>query len=70
MQRARFTFFDVTGGALWVSSLTLAGFLFGNIPWVQQHLDKIILGLLGATVLIALAGSWRGKLAARRRGRV
>jgi membrane-associated protein len=69
MQRARFTFFDVTGGALWVASLTLAGYLFGNIPWVQQHLDKIILALLGATVLIALVGSWRGKLAARRRGR-
>jgi len=69
MQRARFTFFDVTGGALWVTSLTLAGYLFGNIPWVQQHLDKIILALLGATVLIALVGSWRGKLAARRRGR-
>jgi membrane-associated protein len=68
MQRARFTFFDVTGGALWVASLTLAGYLFGNIPWVQQHLDKIILALLGATVLIALVGSWRGKLAARRRG--
>ena len=67
MQRARFTFFDVTGGALWVVSLTLAGYLFGNIPWVQANLDKIILALLGATVLIALVGSWRGKLAARRR---
>jgi membrane-associated protein len=69
MRRARFTFFDVTGGALWVVSLTLAGYLFGNIPWVQEHLDKIILALLGATVLIALFGSWRGKLAARRRHR-
>ena len=67
MQRSRFTFFDVTGGALWVVSLTLAGYLFGNIPWVQANLDKIILALLGATVLIALVGSWRGKLAARRR---
>jgi membrane-associated protein len=67
MRRARFTFFDVTGGALWVASLTLAGYLFGNIPWVQANLDKIILALLGATVLIALVGSWRGRLAARRR---
>ena len=67
MPRMRFTFFDVTGGALWVVSLTLAGYLFGNIPWVQEHLDKIILALLGATVLIALVGSWRGKLAARHR---
>jgi membrane-associated protein len=67
MQRARFTFFDVTGGALWVASLTLAGYLFGNIPWVQANLDKMIFALLGTTVLIALVGSWRGRLAARRR---
>ena len=64
MQRARFTFFDVSGGVLWVTSLTLAGYLFGNIPWVQEHLDKIILMLLGATVLLALVGRWRGMLAA------
>ena len=67
MRRARFTFFDVSGGALWVASLTLAGYLFGNIPWVQEHLDKIILVLLGATVLLALVGRWRGKIAGRRR---
>ena len=70
MRRARFTFFDVTGGALWVISLTLAGYLFGNIAWVQANLDKFILALLGATVLLALVGSWRGKLAARRRSLV
>lgn len=67
MRRARFTFFDVSGGALWVTSLTLAGYLFGNMPWVQEHLDKIILMLLGATVLLALVGRWRAMLAARDR---
>jgi membrane-associated protein len=65
MARARFTFFDVTGGALWVWSLTLAGYLFGNIPWVQEHLDKIILGLLGVTVLGALATGLRGRRSPR-----
>jgi membrane-associated protein len=67
MRRTRFTLFDVTGGALWVTSLTLAGYLFGNIPWVQRHLHQIIMALLGATVLLALVGNWRGKLAARQR---
>lgn len=69
MSRTRFSFFDVTGGALWVVSLTSAGCLFGNIPWVQQHLDKIILALLGATIVVALASSWRGRQSSVRRRR-
>ena len=35
MTRSKFTFFDVTGGVLWVGGVTLAGYLFGNIPWVM-----------------------------------
>ena len=69
MQRARFTFFDVSGGAFWVASVTLAGYVFGNIPWVQEQFDKIILALLGTTVLIAIFGAWRGGVAARMRRR-
>ena len=67
MTRSKFTLFNVTGAVLWVGGIVAAGYLFGNIPWVQANLDKIILALLGATVLIAFVGSWRGKLAARRR---
>ena len=46
MTRSKFTFYDVTGGALWVGSITLAGYLFGNIPWVQENLDKIIWAMI------------------------
>ena len=42
MTRSRFSLYNVGGGALWVGSLTLAGYLFGNIPWVKENLDKII----------------------------
>jgi membrane-associated protein len=33
MTRRKFTLYNIGGGALWVVSLTLAGYLFGNIPW-------------------------------------
>jgi hypothetical protein len=29
---------------LWVCSLTLAGYLFGNVPWVQANLSHHHLG--------------------------
>ena len=46
MTRSRFTLFDVTGGVLWVGGVTLAGYFFGNIPWVKANLDKIIWGAI------------------------
>jgi len=61
MTRSTFTFYDVTGGTLWVGGITLAGFLFGNIPWVQQHLDKIIWAMILIPGLGAIFGAWKGK---------
>ena len=61
MNRRRFTFYDVTGGALWVGSLVTAGYLFGNIPWVVQNLSKIIWALILIPGLLILFGAWRAR---------
>ena len=62
MTRRRFTFYDVTGGALWVGSLTLAGYWFGNLPWVQAHLSRIIWAMVVIPALLVLAGALKGRL--------
>jgi membrane-associated protein len=59
MSRSKFTFFDVTGGALWVVSVTLAGYFFGGIPFVKTHLDKIIWGMILLPGVFAIYGVWR-----------
>jgi len=64
MTRSKFTFYDVSGGTLWVGSLVTAGYLFGNIDWVQAHLSKIIWALILVPGLIALYGGWRARRAA------
>lgn len=61
MTRSKFTFYDVTGGLLWVGGITLAGYLFGNIPWVQENLDKIIWAMILIPGLIAIFGAWKGR---------
>ena len=61
MTRSKFTFFDVTGGVLWVGSLTLAGYLFGNSPWVKSNLDKIIWGAILLPGLLVMLGAWRAR---------
>ena len=61
MTRTKFTFYDVTGGVLWVGSLTVAGYLFGNVPWVKQNLDKIIWSAILIPGLLVMLGAWRAK---------
>jgi len=61
MTRRRFTFYDVAGGALWVCGVTLAGFAFGNVPWVKEHLDKIIWAAILLPGLLVLLGAWRAR---------
>jgi len=61
MTRSRFTFFDVTGGVLWVGGVTLAGYFFGNIPWVKANLDKIIWAAILLPGLLVVFGAWRAR---------
>jgi membrane-associated protein len=64
MTRSRFSFYDVSGGTLWVGSLVTAGDLFGNVGWVQANLSKIIWALILVPGLIALYGGWRARQSA------
>lgn len=64
MTRHKFTLFNVVGGTIWVVGLTLAGYLFGNLPFVQTHLSKIIWALILVPGLIAIFGAWKARKSA------
>lgn len=61
MSRGKFTFYDVTGGALWIVSVTLAGYFFGNIPWVKTNLDKIIWAMILIPGLFVIYGALKAR---------
>ena len=61
MTRSKFTLFNVAGGLLWVVGLVGAGHLFGNMPWVQANLSKIIWAMIFVPGLVALFGAWRAR---------
>ena len=61
MTRSKFTFYDVTGGVLWVGGITTAGYLFGNLPWVKENLDKIIWSAILIPGLLVMFGAWRAR---------
>ena len=61
MTRSKFTAYNVGGALLWVVSITTAGVLFGNIPWVKENLDKIIWAMIFVPGLIAIFGAWKAR---------
>jgi membrane-associated protein len=67
MSRAKFTMFNVVGGLIWVLGIATAGYFFGNLPFVRQHLDKIIWALIFVPGLLAIFGAWRASKAEKAR---
>ena len=59
MSRGKFTLYNVVGALIWVVGITVAGYLFGNIPFVQTHLSKIIWAMIIIPGLIAIYGGWK-----------
>lgn len=60
MTFARFQLFNVTGAVLWVGGLVAAGYFFGNIPVIREHLNTIVLiGVAAAVVPLMLGGLWK-----------
>lgn len=43
--------YDILGGVIWVSSVTILGYFLGQIPFVEKHLEKFILGIVFLSVL-------------------
>jgi len=61
MTRSKFTAYNAIGAILWVIGLTAAGYFFGNLPWVQANLSKIIWALVIVPGLIAIFSGWRAR---------
>ena len=61
MTRSKFTFFDITGGGLWVGGVTLAGYFFGSVPWVQANLEKIIWAMILIPGLFVIYGAFKSR---------
>ncbi len=55
MPYARFLAYNVVGGVVWIAALTYAGYFFGNIPWVKEHLSLILAGIIVVSLIPAVA---------------
>ncbi len=51
MAPREFTMYNAAGAVLWVGSITVAGYFFGNIPWIRGNLTAIIVGIVVVSLL-------------------
>ena len=69
MPALRFEFYSITGAFVWVYGLVWAGHLFGNMPFIRDHLTTILLLGIGCalipTMAIALSKYLKKKKAAK-----
>ncbi|OYU27400.1 MAG: hypothetical protein CFE41_11360 [Burkholderiales bacterium PBB2] len=63
MSRAKFSAYNIIGALIWVLGITLLGYAFGNLAWVQANFSKIIWAMILIPGVLAIAGGLRAKKA-------
>lgn len=51
---SRFVLFSIAGAIVWINSLVLAGYFFGNIPLIKNNLTLVVLGIIVLSLLPGL----------------
>ena len=62
MKYSTFISYNLLGGTAWVLAGTLAGYFFGNIPYVKSHFSVIVLGIVAVSVVPVLVPVVKAKL--------
>lgn len=67
MSYGRFMSYNVIGGVAWVVICTVAGYWFGNLPFVKENFSLVVLVIIFLSVLPAVWEFWRARSRARAR---
>jgi membrane-associated protein len=62
MRYVRFLSFDIFGGLGWVSTMTVLGYLLGEIPIVRRNFEKFVLLIIVVSLLPVFLHALRAKL--------
>ena len=63
MQYTRYISYCIMGAILWVGSITLAGYFLGSNEWIQHDFEKVVLGIVAASLLPVVFQFIKHKLA-------
>lgn len=59
MPYSKYLTFSISGGILWIASMTLAGYFFGQIPVVKQNFEKVVVLVIVLSVMPIVIGYFK-----------
>jgi membrane-associated protein len=62
MKWHNFFIFNILGGITWSTLFILLGYFFGGIPFVQEHFEFLIIGIVAVSLVPTVVGLLRGRL--------
>jgi len=66
MNYRRFVTYNIIGAVAWVFCFVLAGYFFGNLPFVKKHFHLVIFSVIGIS-LIPILAPWISSLLQKRK---
>lgn len=66
--RKKFLPFDIIGGILWISTMTLAGYFLGTIDWIKNHFEAVVVSIILVSVLPMVIGYIRHRINKKKNG--
>ncbi|HSK48031.1 MAG TPA: DedA family protein [Coriobacteriia bacterium] len=66
MNRVRFSIFNITGAIMWVTLFVGAGYFFGNIPFIAENLEFLVIGIIAVSVAPGVIHSLSNRLRTKR----
>ncbi len=68
MDLRTYVVYSTIGGALWATGVTLAGYYLGTIPFVKDHIELILIGIVGLSIIPIMIEAVRHRREARTAG--
>lgn len=62
MTYVRYITYCIAGAILWVVSVTLCGYAFGNIPWIKENFELVVFGIIGISLIPILIEFLKARL--------
>jgi len=64
--RKKFLPYDIAGGVLWISSMSLAGYALGQNQWVKDHFEAVVIGIIIISIMPMIVAWLRHKFSAKK----